>query len=442
MKLSSSSLAMTTRHTVLFADLDSEGNPTGEPSAANKTGGPVPFILTLNALGYGTHADQSPLYGRKNSDGNWYTITFPDDFVTDIGKTGELAGSTTTDRIYKDPFTEIRNNGGEGQIDLGSNSVYSSLDVTIKIPVGMDIGANSALTYVSSTDIMAGLAASPRHQGFNSTYGSVFQLNIAATDPCILLDLNTNKVTTNTLQNLTITIDNSANCIGAGGSGGFGGLEGTGGKGTDAGGGGGGGQGIHGTIPAGVLFSSNTNAPLVNQLDARPAGMAGLSGSYDPGNDVAGGGSGPAANGVAGSATAAGAGGAGGTADQKRATEGVLYPSSGNWGGSVVYLRSNTYTNATGTTVNIINRSTGFMFGGGGGGGGAGQYTEAGQAGGAGGALGESGSDSTRTGGGNAGGLGSPAGAILLWNTANVTPSNSVTNHSSTSMKGMDGTFG
>jgi hypothetical protein len=172
-------------------------------------------------------------------------------------------------------------------------------------------------------------------------------------DPSIVLNLNTNEWGDNTLQHLNITINNYGNTIGAGGAGGPGGATSSLFA-TDiwhAGGGGGSGQGLHQIDSIDSYSTSDVGS--YNTIELMRAGL------FGQGTPSLG------ANGTQGTQTSAGTGGL------KGGSQGQGYTQiSAMAGGSAVYLQSNVTSILSGTSVDIINKSTGMMFGGGGGGGG------------------------------------------------------------------------
>lgn len=430
-------------------------------------------VLTLNAA---STSDGGMLWGgRKNADGNYYTITFPDDFVGEVNSGEEVNG------IPKDPFHRYRSSVSPYPIDIPQG-----LNVTIQIPPGMQLGANTHRVHVGSGVVAGGFGNYPHnsetHQGavgvvpgvnLNS-WGFMFD---AASDPCILIDLYTHpgpwsegsaKVTRGTIENLNITIENYGNTIGCGGIGGQGGSR----KKTElrSGAGGGGGAGIHMNVAAtfsdvndysalwsskdegGIGIGSASQRQVANSLvDSPPAGVGGRGGSYHPEITTR---TGTTANGTQGDAKLGTPGiGGPGSADNDLNTGGDISPSRGSWGGSVVYIRCNGVENPgtgyagdtyagpfaeklTGTLLNIINKSTGRMYGGGGGGGAG----DSGRFAGDGGPLGANGAMAQK-GGASLGGTyhhGGSAGAIIHWNTSTIVPANTIVNESSFDIKGRD----
>ena len=119
--------------------------------------------------------DASAATSRLNSDGNYYTITFPDDY---IGGASDLFASSRS---------------GVGKIGSGVGT-SANLDIIFNIPVGMKIGANTVLT---------GLGP----------------------NPCIHFRLDTDEWDSDILSNLNITVNNYGIVVGAGGVGGYGGLH-------------------------------------------------------------------------------------------------------------------------------------------------------------------------------------------------------------------------
>ena len=219
-------------------------------SVANKrSSGSSVFTLTLNALAYGVF---SRAKNRLNADGNYYTLTFPDDFVLEINSTDKITTDTAAS-IQKDPFLGYRADSAPYQID-------TALNVTIEIPPGMNIGTNSFARFMSPFDMKSVYSDTDRNVKIHSggtNYATINQ-NVRAfsADPCILINYGSHKVSTTTLQNSTITIENSGNTIGGGGYGGVGGIVQSG-KGINkrGGGGGGAGMGLHEAVTPGSAES-------------------------------------------------------------------------------------------------------------------------------------------------------------------------------------------
>jgi hypothetical protein len=413
--------------------------------------------LTLNALAYGQY---SKLARKKNSDGRYCTIEFPDDFVHTAGDSGTISvtdqGGGAT--IPKDPFYGYRDT---------NNIVNTALNVTIEIPQGMDVSANTFGRYVNWVDVNKARTAVTTHLGY-SPYASVggYDLStatsalVSSADPCIMVDFDTCKVTQDVISGpTTVKIKNSGNTVGAGGFGGYGGKVGN--SQGDNGSGGGAGRGHHqdrrSEAGTGLEFDSarNTSYYLYGLVTARDTwittvgddssryltpGVGGLACQYAPGI-TKGSGSGNLANGGFSNSTITGAGGAG----VNIVLTGTNFASyDGGWGGYVVYFRSNTEISTSGTKIEIENTSTGIMKGGGGGGAGTeAKRNDLSRDGGDGGGLATDGEhtitagQSSPGGGGAYGGL---AGSVLFWNTANVTPSNTITNYNTShSIKGRDG---
>ena len=376
------------------------GKRASFPAANNLT-------ITLNALAYGTY---STLKNRKNADGNFYTITFPDDFVHTKNDSGTIsvadqAGSVT---IPKDPFYSYR-------IDDAPNQINAGLNLTIEIPQGMSIGTNSHARHVDPNQVVHGFI-NPQYGEFNpfaandTIYGGsdnktvlngIISVFPASSDPCFLFDFDSTKVTGLTLSSCNITIKNSGNTIGGGGYGGKGVFTVQQGKfATNRSlGGGAGGMGLHQAYSS---VSAVDTPHLFNQYDwnrfgtstgrshggapdetlGGTAGVGGQSASFGDHRNysVTLDNSGPSANGTAGNLGGAGAAGASGTHTNfqtipVRTSQTATAGAYGGWGGNVVYFKSNTHLRSTGetysgVTFNFINESTGFMLAGAGGGGG------------------------------------------------------------------------
>lgn len=405
--------------------------------------------ITLNALAFGTYSVASR---RRNADGNFYTITFPDDFVHTINDTGTIsvadqAGSVT---IPKDPFAGYRSASSPYQID-------AAVEVTIEIPNGMSIGSNSHARHVDPNQVKLAWSDEENHTGFNPDPAdsegakdkATFYLQASA-DPCFFFDFDSPKVTEATLTTSAINIENSGNTIGGGGFGGRGNYTVQSGKGASqkAGGGGGGGLGLHQTyssttdIDAPHLFnnrdynkllasSGRTLGGLPDETIGTESGVGGQSGNF--GQHVASYSNNPSANGVAG--TLAEEGSPGGVGNHNNL---VTVPSAtaqsaatggyGGWGGNVIYLKSNVFTDSalSGLEFNITNKSDGFMFAGAGGGGGGVNISGAGGRGGT-----WYGSDGDGIHGGGTTTSNGIRGMMFFINTANVSVTKSFTNENS-----------
>ena len=118
-----------------------------------KASTPYVHTLVLNALAFSVAG--APILNRKNADGNYYTVTFPDDFVYEINSTETLAtidgGSsedgTSVGKVAKDPFVGYRADSAPYQID-------TRLNVTIQVPPGMNIGTNSHARHVDPVQVI------------------------------------------------------------------------------------------------------------------------------------------------------------------------------------------------------------------------------------------------------------------------------------------------
>ena len=370
--------------------------------------------ITLNALAYGTY---STAKNRKNADGNFYTITFPDDFVHTINDSGTIsvadqAGSVT---IPKDPFLGYRSSTAPYQID-------AEVKATIQVPYGMSIGSNSHARHVhpsqvllsmSQDDFFPYLADGTALSSVNEYWSLLFFVP-ASSDPCFLFDFDSTKVTPLTLITSSITIENSGNTIGGGGHGGKGSYTKQSGKYATNRGlpGGGGGMGLHQEYsPSSEIdtphlhnyrdwnraFTGRTpraNGAPVDETGFGSGGTAGVGGQSDSFGEHRDYGAASlngtaSANGTAGSLTSAGSGGAYGThgnfvSSPVATSQVVNWGSYGGWGGNVVYVKSNVQTAEaySGMSFNFINRPTGFMFPGCGGGGGSHQILSSGGSGG------------------------------------------------------------
>jgi hypothetical protein len=388
MKISSGGIQITTAHTVLTAS-----EVAGEGSTANKSSSAA-IEITLNAI-TGLYAD------RLNSDGNYYGITFPGDYI------GIRGGS-------KDPFWVAGARSGTGPIDYSGG-----INVILNIPVGVSIGANTSGTFGSEVVGGAGAFAGARYElrsVWDSSWSGSATNGSYLSDPSLIINLDTDEWDAATLGNLNITINNSGNTIGAGGSGGYGSRT------KFGGGGGGGGQGLHPAWGAGAAFESTDNFSSGDW----GAGQAGS--GYKVGQ------SGGGASGVQGTLNVFGAGGAVGGSDA--GIGGPTVPAGGHAGGTAIYIKSNVATSVTGTTITIANKSTGRMYGGGGGG--TGGHSLAGAAGGDMTTQGASGGSALFNGVVIPGGW---QGSILWVDSANLAVTNTITNDSSIPISGWDGTW-
>lgn len=354
--------------------------------------------------------DASTAATRLNSDGNYYTIIFPDDFINGASDIFEDARSGVGEKI------------GTG-VDASAN-----LDIIFNVPEGMNIGAN-----------VAGNIISPTVSGSD---------NIITTDPSIHLRLDTDEWDSSIFTHLNITINNYGYSIGGGGSGGWGGLLVTSGKSTGrkAGDGAGAGQGLHPDWASDGYTVDDFYDRLDDVSSPVAAGQAGLGFGWTISDAAA-----RAVNGSFSNTTAAGLGGV--SADPDIGTTNPAYSSSirgerGHGGGTVVYISSNVWSSSpiTGTHVNIYNN--GWMFAGAGGGSGpSGTNTDGGDGGNWPGAVqghstqdgvGESATQAISTPTTLTGG--SPG--RIIWNvSSNLSISNTITNSSTNTMYGKDGTW-
>jgi hypothetical protein len=260
--------------------------------------------------------DMSLATSRRNSDGNYYTITFPDDFIGTRG---------TIDDAFKDARS------GVGEISLPASS--ANLNVILNIPAEMRIGANTANNILSV-----------RSPGY------------IRTDPSLYFKFNTSDWTQDILTRLNVTVNNHGVLLGAGGSGGWGGVVLTGTKApyTYPGqGGGGSGQGLH------PEHGLNTLGDFYDPNDTTfPAGQAGSGyGRWIGGKSAYG------TNGTHGTTES---GGAAGVQATDSGISSTINGGRGHDGGSVIYYTSNVSTSTTGTHVYIHN--AGWMSAGSGGG--------------------------------------------------------------------------
>ena len=412
----SPSISISHNPTVTLSPSEEEGEASTVRKFAG--GGAAAFSITLNAL---AHATFGGVKNRLNADGNYYTLTFPDDFVLDINSTDIITTDTSTS-IQKDPFLGYRADTAPYQID-------SALNVTIEIPSTMKIGTNTHAVFMSPFDMNQIYLDTSRNMKKHSdgTNYSNAERNVrqASADPCILIDFSSHKVTDTTLQNTTLNIINEGMVVGGGGYGGMGGWIASG-KSTNGrgGGGGGSGQGLHQLITPGSVdpedgqgseynlyhtqnvFSQLRTSSLPNLYPStwpehadysgqasegiytpRP-GQGGLTFWFWPGRSAGIGTQAGAANGVFSSTWdsalgvgylygAGGAGSATSTAqtnagnDEIAADENIRHATRGGWGGNVVQFKSNAAGTFTGPTISITNKEGGYMRGGGGGGGGS-----------------------------------------------------------------------
>jgi hypothetical protein len=388
MKITSGGIQITTSHTVLTAS-----EVAGEGSTANKSSSAA-ITVTLHAI--------DDLYpARLNSDGNYYGITFPGDY---IGSRGDS----------KDPFWVEGARSGTGPIDYSGG-----INVIFNIPAGMNIGANTSGNF-GSHSIGGAVAFTGARYELRSVWDSSWTGSAASgaylSDPSLIINLDTDEWDAAALGNLNITINNSGNTIGAGGSGGYGSRY------KGGGGGGGSGQGLHPTWPGGTSHEWTDNFGNGDW----GAGQAGS--GYKVGQTGGG------ASGIQGTINTFGAAGAVGFGDP--GVGGPATPGVGHSGGSAIYIKSNVATSVTGTTITIANKSTGRMYGGGGGG--YGGHSVAGAAGGSMTIQGASGGSTVWNG---VTVLGGWQGSILWVDSTNLTVSNTITNDSTIPIVGWDGTW-
>jgi hypothetical protein len=267
--------------------------------------------------------DASTATSRKNSDGNYYTITFPDDFIGTRG---------TSDDAFKD----VRVGAGPISLPSAGPPYGTKLNVILNIPEGMRIGANTANNILLPRDPSA-------------------SVRYIRTDPSLYFKFNESDWTQDILTRLNVTVNNHGVLLGAGGSGGWGGVK------SDLGktpkwpgqGGAGSGQGLHsehGTNSLGDFYDPNDTT--------LPAGQAGSGYGWWIGSKLAYG-----ANGVHGTTEDGGDGGAFISNSGNSPTDDG---GRGHDGGSVIYYTSDVSTSTTGTYINIHN--AGWMSAGAGGG--------------------------------------------------------------------------
>jgi hypothetical protein len=276
---------------------------------------PVPIIEDIII-----EIDASSATSRLNSDGNYYTITFPDDFIGTRG---------TADDAFKNART------GVGAISLPASA---NLNVILNIPAGMRIGANTANNILLPRDPSA-------------------SVRYIRTDPSLYFKFNESDWTQDILTRLNVTVNNHGVLLGAGGSGGWGGVK------QDLGktpkwpgqGGAGSGQGLHSE------HGINTLGDFYDPDDTTlPAGQAGSGYGWWIGSKLAYG-----ANGVHGTTED---GGDGGVIVSNSGDSPTDDGGRGHDGGSVIYYTSDVSTSTT-TYINIHN--AGWMSAGSGGGSGS-----------------------------------------------------------------------
>ena len=186
--------------------------------------------------------------GRRATDGKYYTVVFPDDFV----------GTKFT---ATDPFRSHRDKAGR---------IDEPLMITLNIPSGVILSGNSFHNHIQATDL------SPRNQflqqgtkyfGPPDSAGRRTTEIFAANDPCIKLNLHTGEITDQALAQMLIRIENNGTMVGAGGWGSYGQMNIADNKDDDEypGGGGGGGAGHH---P--VLATENPRLDWVGEHTAPP----------------------------------------------------------------------------------------------------------------------------------------------------------------------------
>jgi hypothetical protein len=283
-------------------------------------------------------ADTDMQGGRLHSDGNYYTITIPEDYI----------GAT-------DLFADARD--GAGKIGSAVDGA-ANLNVILNVPATMRIGANTANSIVA-----------PQSRAHWNGYDDPTTQVLA--DPCIVLNFNTGDWDESIFSRLVMTINNYGTVLGAGGTGGIGGQLREGAKAPFnylSGDGGGSGQGIHPSWGTTSLDDYNDRYENFGGTGIWPAGQAGT--AYGRGRAGV---TAWAANGAHGTSES---GGDGGTSANPNTGESS--PQAGNppatWGqngGTVIYLKSNVESVTAGPHVEIYNGSSGWMSSGAGGGGGS-----------------------------------------------------------------------
>ena len=356
MQMGLSNISITNHHSELRPHLNRGHSAESSLTPAKK--------LTINALHYSVNGGVTAR--RKNADGNYYTLSFPDDFVKDKNK------ATSTNGIPDDPFFGYRDADGK---------INTSLDLTIQIPHGMSVGTNTAGYHAVQADIKT---AHPILGGWWGNLGTwqvgfgdgttveypesinhplgtghnFYTIDLLHSDPCILVDFNTDKVTSITRENCNITIENSGNTIGGGGVGGYGGhlIAPTKNEPKEPGGGGGGGQGLHQVTIGGssivgadreyILGEASLSGIISSDGYDGPvfAGIGGVSGGFDTKSTTKG--AYGAANGAVGTLAANGAGGVEGPVSADRSDSSALHSSHAFAGGNVIYFRSNVATSS------------------------------------------------------------------------------------------------
>jgi len=294
-----------------------------------------------------------------NSDGNFYDLQFPYDFVQWVnGPVGSDGGSDLT--VENDPFADYRKTSNDTHTYTAWNwqdvfnttspiwhkrlpPISANLDVTIIVDEGVKIGSNTI--FLSSYP-------TPSFAIYTGDLKAYPEANQAFTQDAS--------------ANLTVEIRNSGNVHGGGGLGGRGRIQ-SDGKQNFSGGGGGGGGGLHQNQSSGTYPGKGGD------------GAQAADGSAGKGDD-----SGSAQRPAGG---AGGAGSVGGTPTR-------IAHGGGTGGAAFAIINTNWYDAGDrnyGPTVSVVNKSTGFIQSGGGGGGGGGYNpgTGTGASGGTGGAGGD-----------------------------------------------------
>jgi hypothetical protein len=289
---------------------------------------PSPHDITIEI-------DAAAATSRKNSDGNYYTITFPDDFIGTRG---------TSDDLFKDARI------GTGPISLpvildpptngyGYGMSSQKLNVILNIPAGMRLGANTANHIIPPLETSLG--------------------NYNKTDPALYFKFNTSDWTQDVLTRLNLTVNNHGVLFGGGGSGGWGGMVTTNVKNQPdqhpARGGAGSGQGLHqdhGVTTLGDYYDPDDTT--------FPAGQAGSGYKWWGTASLF-----PAANGTHGT-TEEGGFGSPGVTDSGLTSDDDTHGGLGHYGGSVIYYESDVASPTTGTHITLYNK--GWMSAGCGGG--------------------------------------------------------------------------
>lgn len=349
--------------------------------------------------------DASAAASRLNDDGNYYTITFPDDYVETRG-----AGN--------DPFKNVRTTP-TGPIGLPGGTV--ALNIILNVPEDMKVGANTTGPWLYA-------------------------------DPSFHFRLDTDEFDESIISRLNITVNNYGTIIGAGGIGGYGGMIVSADKTPiyKVSDGGGSGFGLH---PSWGTTSIDDFRDPANETDASLITSGTIAGQAGSGygwwlTDAAR----PNAFGANGQhGTLEGHGMPGASAHGNAGKGSHLRAGGGGTGGSVFYITSNVHGLHTGTRFNVYNK--GWIVAGTGGGGGS-QSSLAAKGAGNGGSwstqwvdhltgdpyeLGQGGDGQNITGAGSSYALGGLGGNLIWVHTDNVAVTNSINNQSANTIYGRDG---